>query len=210
MTLLEYDNKLHEDYEIIVGLDEVGRGPLAGPVVAVAVILPKGVNIEGVTDSKKIAKKKHRELVDKIFETAIEVRVGVVDSGRIDQINILEADKEAMLIAVNQLQTKPDLLLIDGDDKQLLDTEIEQKTQVKGDSTSLSIAAASLVAKAVRDTMMDEYSKIYPGYGFETNSGYGTPKHMKAIEELGITPIHRLSFKPLKNNEDKYKWNYGL
>ena len=107
MTLLEYDNKIHEDYEIIVGLDEVGRGPLAGPVVAAAVILPKGVNIEGVTDSKKIAKKKHRELVDKIFETAIEVRVGVVDSGRIDQINILEADKEAMLIAVNQLQTKP-------------------------------------------------------------------------------------------------------
>lgn len=114
-----------------------------------------------------------------------------------------------MLIAVNKLQTKPDLLLIDGDDKQLLDTAIEQKTQVKGDSTSLSIAAASLVAKLVRDTMMDEYSKIYPGYGFETNSGYGTPKHMKAIEELGITPIHRLSFKPLKNNEDKYKWNYG-
>ena len=161
MTLLEYDNKLHEDYEVIVGLDEVGRGPLAGPVVAAAVILPKGVNIEGVTDSKKIVKKKHRELVDKIFEIAIEVRVGVVDSGRIDQINILEADKEAMLIAVNQLQTKPDLLLIDGDDKQLLDTEIEQKTQVKGDSTSLSIAAASLVAKVVRDTMMDEYSKIY-------------------------------------------------
>ena len=98
----------------------------------------------------------------------------------------------------------------DGDDKQLLDTEIEQKTQVKGDSTSLSIAAASLVAKLARDTMMDEYSKIYPGYGFETNSGYGTPKHIKAIEELGITPIHRLSFKPLKNNEDKHKWNYGM
>lgn len=210
MTLLDYDNDLRKEYPVIVGLDEVGRGPLAGPVVAAAVILPPNVNIDGVTDSKKIAKTKHRKLVDKILEIALDVKVGVVDAQRIDKTDILSADKEAMLSAIDQLQIKPDLLLIDGNSSQLLATEYDQKTQIKGDATSLSIAAASLVAKLVRDTIMQEYAEKYPGYGFEKNSGYGTKQHLEALENLGITPIHRLSFKPIKGNEHHYKRNEGL
>lgn len=208
--LLELENELRQNYPIIVGLDEVGRGPLAGPVVAAAVVLPANTEIEGVTDSKKIPKNKHRELVDEIMKKAIVVRVGVIDAQTIDQVNVLEADKLAMMKAIEDLPITPDLLLIDGNNSQLLPTAIPQQTLVKGDSKSLSIAAASLVAKLVRDTMMTEYSKQYPGYGFENNSGYGTKQHIEALKELGITPIHRLSFAPIKNNLRTWPRNNGV
>ena len=208
--LLEYDNQLRDKYPIIAGFDEVGRGPLAGPVVAAAVVLPANTEIPGVDDSKKITKKKHKDIAKQILSVAIDVQVGVVNASEIDNSNILEADKQAMLQALSKLQIEPNLLLIDGNTSQLLDTPHEQKTQVKGDSHSLSIAAASIVAKAIRDELMKGYAKKYPGYGFETNSGYGTKQHMTALEQYGITPIHRLTFAPIKNNLDKWPRNEGI
>lgn len=201
--LLELDNELHKDYEIIAGLDEVGRGTLAGPVVTAAVILPANVDIPGVMDSKKIPKKEHRALVDKILEIAVDVQIGVADASVIDEVNILQADKLAMLEAIDKLHVKPDLLLIDGNDSQLLETTIPQKTVVKGDANSLIIAAASLVAKAIRDEMMAHYAKEYPEFGFETNAGYGTKKHKEALVTHGVTPIHRKTFKPISTGNYK-------
>ena len=201
--LLELDNELHKDYEIIAGLDEVGRGTLAGPIVTAAVVLPANVDIPGVMDSKKIPKKEHRALVDKILEIALDVQIGVADATVIDEINILQADKLAMLEAINKLQVTPDLLLIDGNDSQLLETTIPQKTVVKGDANSLAIAAASLVAKAIRDELMAQYAKEYPEFGFETNAGYGTKKHKEALVTHGVTPIHRKTFKPISTGTYK-------
>lgn len=208
--LLQYDNQLRDEYPIIAGFDEVGRGPLAGPVVAAAVVLPANVEIPGVGDSKKIPKKKHKALAKQILSVALEVQVGVVNADEIDAINILEADKQAMLNALGKLHIKPDLLLIDGNTSQLLDTDYAQRTQVKGDSHSLSIAAASIVAKAIRDELMKGYAKKYPGYGFDTNSGYGTKQHISALEQYGITPIHRLTFAPIKDNLDNWARNNGI
>lgn len=199
-SLLDFDREKRQDGLTIAGLDEAGRGPLAGPVVAAIVVLPEGLDLPEINDSKQIKKKDHRRLVDLIMEKAIEVRVGVVDAKRIDEINILQADKEAMLSAVNQCITKLDLLLIDGNKSQTLNTNIKQETIVKGDSKSLSIAAASLVAKHVRDVLMLEYDKEYPEYGFKTNSGYGTKQHFEAIDKYGPTPIHRMTFKPLRKD----------
>ncbi len=205
---LGYDDALRNEYPIIVGCDEVGRGCLAGPIVTAAVILPYGVDIDGVKDSKKINKKNHEALARLIFEKSIEVQIGIKSPTEIDTLNILEADKEAMRDSIRKLHTIPDLVLIDGDNKQLLGTEYTEQTIIKGDAKSLTIGAASIIAKYARDLLMKSYAKQYPGYGFETNAGYGTAQHIAAIKRLGITPIHRLTFEPIKRNLDE--WPYWL
>lgn len=196
--MLTNENRLRsEGHKLIAGLDEVGRGCLAGPVVAACVILPETVDLPDVTDSKAVPKTKHHEIVEKILSQASYVGVGVIHNDEIDATDILKCTKLAMLKAIEQTGVTPDYLLIDGGKAQKLKTDIPQETIVKGDSQSLSIAAASLVAKVIRDDIMKELAKTYPGYGFENNAGYGTPAHIKAIHEIGITPIHRKSFKPI-------------
>ena len=180
-------------FEFIAGIDEAGRGPLAGPVVAAAVILPKGCLIEGVNDSKKISEKKREKLYDEIIENAIAWGVGIKDNNIIDDINILEATRLAMHEAVHNLKVKPDFIFIDAEKK--VDTDnIPYLPIVKGDALSISIAAASIIAKVTRDRMMREYDKVYPEYGFEKHKGYGTKAHVEAIKTNGLTPIHRKSF----------------
>lgn len=179
---------------IIVGIDEAGRGPLAGPVVAAAVILPENEMILGLDDSKKLSENKRNELFETIYDKALAIGVGIVDQNKIDEINILNASKEAMIIAVGKIDHKPDVLLIDA---VKLDIPIKQVNLIKGDQKSNSIAAASIIAKVTRDKIMQEMSKTYPGYGFEKHKGYGTKAHYEAIENLGFTPIHRKTF--LKN-----------
>ncbi|MDR0847122.1 MAG: ribonuclease HII [Lactobacillales bacterium] len=193
---------------LIAGIDEVGRGPLAGPVVAAAVILPEDFDVIEVNDSKKVPKNKHQEISDKILEQAIAVGVGVVSPATIDQINIYEASKLAMVEAVTRLATDfgngeqvvPDYLLVDAME---LPTKTPQDKIIKGDAKSVSIAAASIVAKVVRDGMMAEYDKAFPGYGFTQNAGYGTALHLEGLEKYGITPIHRLTFEPIKSMVNK-------
>lgn len=170
-----------------------GRGPLAGPVVAAAVILPKGCLLEGVNDSKKISEKKREKLYDEIIKNAVAWGVGIKDNNIIDDINILEATRLAMHDAVHSLQSKPEFIFIDAEKK--VDTDnIPYLPIVKGDALSISIAAASIIAKVTRDRMMREYDKMYPEYGFEKHKGYGTKAHIEAIKEYGLTPIHRRSF----------------
>lgn len=189
----KFENQSYrEGYKYIAGIDEVGRGPLAGPVVSAAVILPKNCVIEGINDSKKLSEKKREELYVEIKEKAIAIGVGIIDNETIDGINILNATKESMKDAVYSLSVDPDILLIDA--LRLADIDIRQLNIVGGDSKSISIAAASIIAKVTRDRMLVEYSNEYPGYGFEKHKGYGTKEHYDAIEKLGITPIHRLSF----------------
>jgi len=180
----------HLDY--IVGIDEVGRGPIAGPVVAAAVILPKDCEILYINDSKKLSKKKRELLYDEILEKAIGTGIGMVSSARVDQINILQATYEAMRLAVEGLPLLPDLLLVDA--LTIPQVEIEQIPIIKGDTISISIAAASILAKVTRDRIMAEYDERWPGYDFTQNSGYGTKAHMEALKELGVTPIHRKTF----------------
>ncbi len=180
-------------YKLIAGVDEAGRGPLAGPVVAAAVILKEGETIPGVDDSKKLTPKKREILFYEVRKRALAYGVGIVSHKRIDEINILNATFEAMNIAVSKLKVVPDYVLVDG-----RDTPIEDKPQravIKGDSLSLSIAAASIIAKVVRDKMMMVYDNYYPEYGFASNKGYASKIHMKAIEDLGKSMIHRQSFK---------------
>jgi ribonuclease HII len=179
-------------YELICGIDEVGRGPLAGPVVAACVILPKGSIIEGINDSKKIPKKRHKELYDKILSVCIDHSIGIVDELDIDSINILNSTIKAMERAVDKLKVRPDFLFIDY--LKLDNVVIPQLSISKGDSLSASIAAASIVAKYTRDEMMKEFSKIYTVYGFEKNAGYGTQEHLDAIRKYGLCPIHRKTF----------------
>ncbi len=179
---------------IIVGIDEAGRGPLAGPVVAAAVILPENEMILGLDDSKKLSENKRNELFQVIQDKALAVGVGIVDQNKIDEINILNAAKAAMIIAVGKIDYKPDVLLVDA---VKLDMPIEQVNLIKGDQKSNSIAAASIIAKVTRDKIMREMSETYPGYGFEKHKGYGTKTHYEAIENFGFTPIHRKTF--LKN-----------
>ncbi len=194
-------SKYEEEYfkkgiNLIAGIDEAGRGPLAGPVVAAAVILPKHALIEGVNDSKKISEKKREKLYDDIINTAIAWGVGIVDNNVIDEINILNATRLAMHNAIEELKVKPEFILIDAEKK--VDTDnIPYLPIVKGDALSISIAAASIVAKVTRDRMMREYDKMFPAYGFEKHKGYGTKMHTDAIKENGICMIHRKSF--LKN-----------
>ena len=195
--MLAYEKECYAlGMELIAGVDEVGRGPLAGPVVAAAVILPKACKIPGLNDSKKIPKSKHKEIYEAVLQNAIAIGIGVKDNHVIDQVNIYEATKLAMMEAIGQLGPQPQHLLIDA---MKLDLPIPQTSIIKGDANSLSIAAASIVAKVTRDQMMEEFDREYPGYDFAQNAGYGTAKHLAGLVQLGVTPIHRRSFEPVKS-----------
>lgn len=187
----EFEYK-YQEYSYICGIDEVGRGPLAGPVVAGAVILPKDETILYLNDSKQLSATKREELYDIIMEKAVAVGIGVVSPAVIDEINILQATYEAMRIAISKLQVKPDLLLNDA--VTIPKVDIKQVGIVKGDARSVSIAAASIVAKVTRDRMMVEYDKIYPEYHFASNKGYGSKEHTEALRQVGPCAIHRNSF----------------
>ena len=192
-NMLEIENRLYEKgYKYKCGVDEAGRGPLCGPVVAAAVILKKDDKIEGVNDSKKLSEKKREKLYDEIIKKAIAVGVGVSDVEVIEDINILNATKKAMCEAISNLKIKPEYVLIDGN--QPIDISIPFDTVVKGDLKSESIAAASIIAKVTRDRLLREYDKQYPEYGFAKHKGYGTKAHIEAIKKYGLTPIHRPSF----------------
>ena len=188
----------HNGYIYVAGIDEAGRGPLAGPVMAAAVILPVGLAISGVDDSKKLSPDKRERLFDIIMAQALSVGVGSMTPADIDRINILQATRRAMLAAVLNLSQLPDYLLIDG--ISTIDSTIPQKTVKKGDSLSLSIAAASIIAKVTRDRIMIEMDAKYPGYGFAGHKGYGSEAHMAAIKRLGPSPIHRLTFGGVKEH----------
>lgn len=179
-------------FRYVAGIDEAGRGPLAGPVVAACVMLPEGCLIEGLDDSKKLSASKRESLYDIIMDRAVSVGIGVVDEKHIDSMNILNATKLAMKRAVDQVEPKPDLLLIDA--VRLPDIDILQASIIKGDSLSVSIAAASIVAKVTRDRLIEEADVLYPAYGFKKHKGYGTSEHINAIRKYGICPIHRISF----------------
>lgn len=192
--LSEFERK-YSDYEFICGIDEVGRGPLAGPVVAGAVILPKDCEILYINDSKKLSAKKREELYEVIMEKAVCAKTAVVSPKVIDEINILQATYEAMRQAIANLSIKPELLLNDA--VMIPGVDIKQVPIIKGDAKSISIGAASIMAKVYRDHMMEEYDKVFPGYDFASNKGYGSKEHIEALHRLGPCPIHRCSF--LKN-----------
>ena len=195
--MLAYEKELYtQGIQLIAGVDEVGRGPLAGPVVAAAVILPKACKIPGLNDSKKIPKSKHKEIYEAVLQNAVAIGIGIKDNQVIDQVNIYEATKLAMMEAIGQLEPQPQHLLIDA---MRLDLPISQTSIIKGDANSLSIAAASIVAKVTRDQMMEEFDCEYPGYDFTQNAGYGTANHLAGLDKLGVTPIHRRSFEPVKS-----------
>ena len=195
--MLAYEKECYaRGIELIAGVDEVGRGSLAGPVVAAAVILPKACKIPGLNDSKKIPKYKHKEIYEAVLQNAIAIGIGIKDNHVIDQVNIYEATKLAMMEAIGRLDPQPQHLLIDA---MKLDLPISQTSIIKGDANSLSIAAASIVAKVTRDQMMEEFDREYPGYDFAQNAGYGTAKHLAGLDKLGVTPIHRRSFEPIKS-----------
>lgn len=191
--MLAFEKKYYDmGYRYICGIDEVGRGPLAGPVVACAVILPMDERILYLNDSKQVSRKKREELHDIIVEKAVAYGLGISSEQRIDEINILQATYEAMRMAIGNLSVKPDILLNDA--VKIPQVNIQQVPIIKGDTLSASIAAASIVAKVTRDRMMGEYEKLYPGYDFGSNMGYGSAKHIEAIKTLGPSPIHRKSF----------------
>ena len=187
----EYEKK-YAEYSFICGIDEVGRGPLAGPVVAGAVILPKNCDILYLNDSKQLSEKKREELYDVIMEKAVSTGLGFVSPERIDEINILQATYEAMREAIGKLTPEPDLLLNDA--VTIPGVKIRQIPIIKGDTKSISIAAASIIAKVTRDRLMVKYDEIYPEYGFVSNKGYGAQAHIEALKKYGPTPIHRKSF----------------
>ena len=184
-------------YNEIAGVDEVGRGPLAGPVVAAAVILPQSIDIVGINDSKKLSEKKRESLFTVIKDNAIDIGVGIIHEKEIDEINILQATYKAMRAALTSLTTVPDIVFVDGNEADI--GEYIQKNIIKGDQKSISIAAASIIAKVTRDRMMIEYDAVYPQYGFKQHKGYGTKLHMEAIKRYYATPIHRKSFSPIQN-----------
>lgn len=190
-NMKQYERK-YADYSYIAGIDEVGRGPLAGPVVTCAVILPKECDLLYINDSKKLLEKKREQLCEEIKQCAIAYKIGLVEHTVIDEINILQATYEAMRQSIAGLDPAPDLLLNDA--VTIPEVSIRQIPIIKGDAKSISIAAASIVAKVTRDHMMEEYDKLYPGYDFASNKGYGSAKHIKAIQTLGPCPIHRISF----------------
>lgn len=187
----EFEEK-YKAFTYIAGVDEVGRGPLAGPVVASCVILDRNIQILYINDSKKLSEKKRESLYDEICEKSVAYGIGIVSPGRIDEINILNATYEAMKAAISSLDIKPDILLNDA--VHIPDLDIKQVSIIKGDAKSISIAAASIVAKVSRDRLMVEYDTIYPQYKFAKNKGYGTKEHISAIKEHGLCPIHRRSF----------------
>ena len=193
VNMWEIENSFFsEEIRVICGVDEAGRGPLAGPVCAAAVILPANLEIPGLTDSKKLTDKKRRELYPVIMEQAIAYGIGFASEQEIDEINILQATFLAMQRAIDQLSVKPDLALIDGNRKK--DFGVPAKTVVKGDSLSASIAAASILAKVTRDNLMLEQAETYPQYKFDIHKGYGTKAHYEALREFGPCPIHRMTF----------------
>ena len=193
MDKLKYERELvDKGLKYICGVDEVGRGPLAGPVVCAAVIMPLDSILEGVDDSKKLTAKKREALSELILKKAIAYRICAVEPQIIDEINILQATRLCMKNAVEGLEVSPDFVMTDGN--MTLDIDIPQKSIVKGDALSYSIGAASIIAKVYRDRLMEEYDKVYPGYGFAGNAGYGTAAHIAAIKANGLTPIHRRSF----------------
>ena len=202
IMMLDDKKYIEEGVASIAGVDEVGRGPLCGPVVASAVMFPMGLMVEGINDSKKLSSKKREFLFHIIHEKALSIGIGVVHEDKIDELNILNATMMAMRKAVEQLDITPNMILVDGNMKNL--TTISQKNIIRGDSKSLCIAAASIIAKVTRDQMMLEYDKIFPGYGLSTNMGYGTKEHIAAIKSNFSTPIHRQSFKPILDYMPKF------
>ena len=197
----KYERELNKKgISLIAGVDEVGRGPLIGPVVAAAVILPKDYKLEGLTDSKKLSEKKREYFYEIIKKDALAIGIGVIDEKRIDEINIYEATKEAMREAINNLKTKPEHILIDA---MPLDLDIPTTSIIKGDLLSITISAASVIAKVTRDHMLYEMDKEYPMYDLKNNKGYGTKKHLEAIKQYGITKYHRLSYKPVSDYKNK-------
>ncbi len=193
MDKLEYEKKLRaQGYKYICGVDEVGRGPLAGPVVCAAVIMPLDDLIDGIDDSKKLSAKKREQLSKLISEKAVCCNICRIEPSQIDEMNILEATKLCMKTAVEGLEIAPDFVITDGN--MTLDICIPQQSIVKGDGLSYSIGAASVAAKVFRDALMDGYDAVYPEYGFAKHKGYGTAAHIQAIKEFGLTPIHRRSF----------------
>ena len=196
-----YEKKYYKQgYSFIAGVDEVGRGPLVGPVVAAAVILPKDYNLSGLTDSKKLSEKKREYFYDIIMKEAISVGIGIVDNTIIDEINIYEATKMAMKEAISGLKTKPDVVLTDA---MKLDINIPLEPIIKGDLKSISISAASVITKVTRDRMMNDLDMKYPFYNFKNNKGYPTKDHVAAINKYGILKEHRKSYSPIKNSDYK-------
>ena len=187
-----YEHKYEKDYPMICGIDEVGRGPLAGPVCAAAVILPRDCEILYINDSKKLSESKRESLYEEIMEKAVAVGIGLVSPAVIDEVNILQATYIAMRDAISQLEVAPDILLNDA--VTIPEVSIKQVPIIKGDAKSISIGAASIVAKVTRDRLMKEYDAIMPEYGFAQNKGYGTKEHIEAIKRIGPSPIHRKTF----------------
>lgn len=194
--MLEYETELYnEGINLICGVDEVGRGPLFGPVVAAAVILPKNFYNEYIKDSKKLTEKKREEMYEIITENAVSIGLGIISVETIDKINIYEATKLAMKEAINNLSIKPEHILIDA---MKLDLKIPSTSIIKGDALSESIAAASIIAKVTRDRMIEKMDKDYPEYDLKNNKGYGTKKHIEALHKYGVTPHHRKSYSPVR------------
>ena len=208
----DFDNYKYESallskgIKLIAGVDEVGRGPLIGPVVAAAVILPPNYKLDGLTDSKKLSEKKREYYFDIIKKDAIAIGIGIVDEKKIDEINIYEATKVAMKEAISNLKPQPEHILIDA---MPLNLAIPTTSIIKGDLLSLTISAASVIAKVTRDHMLYEIDKEYPMYDLKHNKGYGTKKHIEAIKEYGITKYHRLSYKPVSDYKDKIVRSIG-
>ena len=197
----KYERELNKKgIKLIAGVDEVGRGPLIGPVVAAAVILPENYKLDGLTDSKKLSEKKREYYFEIIKRDALAIGIGIIDEKRIDEINIYEATKEAMKMAIDNLEIKPEHILIDA---MPLDLDIPTTSIIKGDLLSITISAASVIAKVTRDHMIYELDKEYPMYDLKNNKGYGTKKHIEAIKKYGITKYHRLSYKPVSDYKDK-------
>ncbi|MEC2076997.1 ribonuclease HII [Metabacillus fastidiosus] len=197
LTMSEYEGKVRQlGCQFIAGIDEVGRGPLAGPVVSAAVILPEDFYLPGLTDSKKLSEKKREEFFYFINENALAVGIGIISSEVIDEVNIYEATKLAMTEAIKNLSIKPDYLLLDAMELQI---PIPQQAIIKGDAKSISIAASSCIAKVTRDRMMQDLAKDYPQYGFDKHMGYGTKAHLEALYKYGPIQQHRKSFAPVKN-----------
>ena len=193
-NLKNYENELREKgFKYICGIDEAGRGPLAGPVVVASVILPENSMIEGINDSKKVSEKKREKLYDLIIEEAISYGVGIIGQDEIDDINILNATKKGLTLSLQELTKRPDLIIVDALSK-INTLGIPYESIIKGDAKCYSISAASIIAKVTRDRIMREWDKVFPQYGFATHKGYGTSVHINAIKEYGICPIHRKTF----------------
>jgi len=201
------DEAYRQGYFSVAGVDEAGRGALAGPVVAAAVILPRGYRSAIINDSKKLSQRQREICATSIFATAIAIGVGIVEAATIDEINILQASLLAMKKALTTLETRPDFIIVDG--KQTIDIPISQKAVVSGDAQCLSCAAASIIAKTTRDKLMWDYHRQFPQYGFAENKGYGTTQHRHALRIWGQTSIHRRSFK-LKDRLDDVQQNLGI